>query len=348
MKKTLTLIMALVMALAVIGCAPAAQEEPKEVTEYVAPDYSTVENAVKTGLSVQTSVAGSKDASASANGACVSDVAITAVTIGEDGVIDACVIDSVSATVEFDAAGQIVTDSSAEFLSKNELGDDYGMRVASSIGKEWDEQAAAFAAYCVGKTIDEIKGIAVNEGGAPADADLASSVTLYIGNFIAGVEDAVNKAEYRGASKGDALSLSVVSVVGFSKSASDSEDGNAQADTYTAALTMKDDVITGCVIDSVQAAVTMDNTGKLTSDMAAAIDSKQTLGDSYGMRAASGIGREWNEQADAFCDYIVGKTVADVNGIAVNQATAPTVADLAASVTIGIGNFQKLIEKAGK
>ena len=46
------------------------------------------------------------------------------------------------------------TDPATTFPSKNELGDNYGMKKASSIGAEWYEQAAAMAAYVEGKTLD--------------------------------------------------------------------------------------------------------------------------------------------------------------------------------------------------
>ncbi|MFR3921799.1 MAG: hypothetical protein ACLTYN_07290 [Dysosmobacter welbionis] len=44
------------------------------------------------------------------------------------------------------------------------------MGAVSSIGKEWNEQAA-FAAYVTGKTLDEVAGIAVDEATKPAEAD---------------------------------------------------------------------------------------------------------------------------------------------------------------------------------
>ena len=50
------------------------------------------------------------------------------------------------------------------FLAKNELAEGYGMKRASAIGKEWHEQAAALAKYVEGKTIDEVKTIAVDAG----------------------------------------------------------------------------------------------------------------------------------------------------------------------------------------
>ena len=82
--------------------------------------------------------------------------------------ITSMVIDAVQANVNFNAAGTITTDLSAAQPSKNELGADYGMGKVSSIGKEWDEQAAAFASYVTGKTVAEATGIAVTEEGNAA------------------------------------------------------------------------------------------------------------------------------------------------------------------------------------
>ena len=66
------------------------------------------------------------------------------------------------------------------------------------------------------------------------------------------------------------------------------------------------------------------------------------------MVAWGGAIAEWNEQAASFASYITGKTVADVQGIAIDEATKPTEADLATSVTISIGGFQALIAKAAQ
>ena len=91
-------------------------------------------------------------------------------------------------SLTFDGQGQLTGDAAAPVLSKNQLGADYGMIVASSIGKEWYEQAEAFSAYVTGKTLDEVAGIAVDEAARPADADLSASVTISIGGFQALLE----------------------------------------------------------------------------------------------------------------------------------------------------------------
>ena len=76
------------------------------------------------------------------------------------------------------------------------------------------------------------------------------------------------------------------------------------------------------------------------------MQTKNQLGENYGMKAWGGAVAEWNEQAASFASYVTGKTAADVAGIAVNEKTAPTEADLSSSVTIAIGGFQALIAKA--
>lgn len=324
MRKVISLILCLML---VLTCIPAMAEDAV---------------AVKTGLSFVTDLSSSKDGTAQAN------IALTAVTVDDNGVIDACVIDYIQAKITFDETGKLTTDKATEFQSKNELGDAYGMRVASSIGAEWNEQAAAFAAYCVGKTIDELKGVAVTDAGKAADADLAASVTLALSEFLPGVEDAVNNAQHMGAKKGDALKLVQATNMASSKDATADAAGLAQAYATVAALTLNGETISSCTIDAVQANVNFDATGKVTSDVTAAVQSKNTLKEGYGMKVASAIGKEWYEQAAGYCAYVTGKTLTEVAGIAVNEGGYPTDADLTATTTMGIGDFQKLIEKASK
>ena len=303
---------------------------------------------VKTGLAVIPNLGSSKDATAEKDGTAQSEILLVAVTVDDGGVIDSCVIDMIQAKINFNTSGALTTDPATMFPSKNELGDGYGMRKASSIGKEWNEQAAALADYAVGKTIDELKGIAVDGDGKPTDADLSASVTLYIGGFVDGIEAAVNNASHMGASKGDKLSLSSETNMSKSKDASAEGDGLAQAYATFAAVTFDGDTVTSCYIDAVQANVNFDTAGHITTDLTAAPKTKNELGDDYGMRKASSIGKEWNEQAAGFCAYVTGKTVAEIKGLAVDESGKAADADLAASVTVGIGEFQALIEKAAR
>ena len=88
-----------------------------------------------------------------------------------------------------------------------------------------------------------------------------------------------------------------------------------------------------------------DISGTITADLTAPVQTKNELGENYGMVAWGGAVAEWNEQAASFAAYVTNKTAADVAGIAVEEGK-PTEADLVSSVTIRIGDFQALIAKA--
>ena len=125
------------------------------------------------------------------------------------------------------------------------------------------------------------------------------------------------------------------------------EEGTAQADAIIAAVTMEGDTITSCLLDAVQPKVTFDSSGKITGDLTAPTPTKNQLGRDYGMHKASSIDKDWGEQATAFASYVTGKTLEQVAGIAVDEYQKPTQADLTASVTLSIGEFQSLLAKAG-
>ena len=305
-------------------------------------------SALKTGLYIATNTSKSKDVNGEVEGLAQYDVTIIAVLVDDNGVIVDCVIDGITASVEFNGEGQLVTDLATDILTKNELGEDYNMKAWGGAIAEWDEQAAAFADYITGMTVEEVKGIAIDESTKPTDADLTSSVTIAIGGFIPAVEAAVNNAQHLGAQSGDELKLAVISTIGNSKSADGENAGEAQLYTNVSAITMKDEIITSCVIDAVQAKIGFDATGTITSDVTAPVQTKNELGENYGMVEWGGAIAEWNVQAASFAAYVTGKTAAEVAGIAVDENTKPTDADLATSVTIKIGDFQALIAKAAQ
>ncbi len=309
---------------------------------------SVAEGAVKTGLSVMVTMSDSKNADGDNAGEAKYDITVVAVSVDDKGVIDSCLIDSIPATVKFDATGVITSDLAAEILTKNELGEAYGMKLYGGAKYEWNEQAAALAEYAEGKTIAELKNGAVGEDGKAVDADLASTATIYLGGYVSAIEEAVKQAQHLGAKKGDELRLATMSSVGSSKNVDGDNAGLAQLDSDFVVLTMKDDVITSCYLDSVQVKVNFDATGAITTDLKADVLTKNELGEAYGMKLYAGSAYEWNEQAAALAKYVTGKTIEGVTGIAVDDRTAPTDADLASTVTIAVGGYKALIEKAGK
>ena len=355
MKKALFALIALLLATAMLtGCmgTPVVVNDctcPSEgQTTPTEPTAPVSEGAVKTGLAVITTAADSTSATAEAAGAVKLDSTLVAVTVDDEGIITSCAIDSIPATVNVDATGTITSDLTAAVPTKNELGENYGMVAWGGAIAEWDAQVAALCSYAVGKTVEQLKNGAIDETGkAPEGSELASSATIYLGGFVSGIEAAVNNATHLGAEAGDELKLVTLNKLSSSTNATAEAAGCVQLDGDIAALTVKDGIITSCIIDSVQAKVNFDTTGAITSDLTAQIPSKNQLGENYGMVAWGGAIAEWNVQAASFASYVTGKTADQVAGIAINEATKPADgSDLASSVTISIGGFQALIAKA--
>ncbi|MHC1695278.1 MAG: hypothetical protein AB9835_08400 [Eubacteriales bacterium] len=152
---------------------------------------------VKTGLGQNISIAKSKDAG-EADGTAQVDTVMAAVSVDSSGKLTGVSIDSAQQKVAFDASGKITADLTAEQKTKKELGDAYGMKKASGIGKEWYEQINALEGWMKGKTLAEIKAMktTTNEGKTLTDeADLKSSVTIDVSPYIAAVEEAVGNAK---------------------------------------------------------------------------------------------------------------------------------------------------------
>ena len=284
-----------------------------------------VEGAVKTGLSVVTAIEIDEAA-----GKASYDVTFAAVNVDDNGVITACAFDSLGADVALDA----IAEANGEVKTKHELGFDYGMVAYNASTMEWFQQADALAEYAVGKTLEELKNGAVGESGYAQDADLAASATIYLGGYVSAIEEAVANAKHLGASAGDELKLAAVSKLA---------EGTLNCDV--AVLTLADGVITSCFLDSLQASLNVAEDGTVS---AGNVLTKNELGYDYGMVAYNASTMEWFEQAEGFAAYITGKTPAEVNGIAVDESTYPTDADLTASCTIAIGGFQALIAKAAQ
>ena len=139
--------------------------------------------ADKLGLGISTSIGKSKDA-ADEDGLIEASSSYVATTFDASGKITSCIVEGSNSDVKFTAKGKITSDLNAAPPTKRELGSSYGMAKASSIKKEWFEQADALGKYVVGKTADEVKGIAINDKGGATDAELASSVTISISGYI--------------------------------------------------------------------------------------------------------------------------------------------------------------------
>ncbi len=341
MKKFTAIISVILCLCMLVACGNTGNETPNT------PD--TNETALKTGLALVATANESFNATADKNGEGKYDLTFVAVLVDDEGVICDCIIDGIATSIKFDANGVITSDLTGFVKTKNELGADYGMVAWGGAIAEWDAQAAALAKFAIGKTVADFKNGAIDETGkAPAGSDLASSATIYLGGYVSAIEKAVANAEHLGAKSGDTLKLAAISARDDSANATAEKAGTTSLETTVTALTLNNGVITSCAFDAVQANVSFDATGVVTSDVTAAFKTKNELGADYGMVAWGGAIAEWDAQAAAFAKYVTGKTAAEVSGIAVNENKVPTDADLTSSVTIGIAEFKALVAKAAK
>ena len=333
MKKTLSVLIVLVLLFAVGG-----------VTVGLADDAS-----VKTGFAVVSGFHGTQDATADADGVVTVYPMYAGVMVDMDGKIVKCVIDSYQAKVTFDAAGMITSDLTAPIKSKVELGDAYGMKARSELGKEWYEQAAAFAEYCVGLTAEEVAAIPMDESGHASGDDVRSGATITVSEIIKAVVAACENAQDLGAMASDKLGVAAeVEVASRSKDATADEDGAGYAYAYYTATTFDaDGKITSCVLNASQFSANFNNKGQITTDLETPQYDKQTLGDDYGMKARSGIGKEWYEQANFFADYVKGMTAEEVVNMAVTDGYAAD-ADVLAGTTVHVMDFQAVIAMAAE
>ena len=109
--------------------------------------------------------------------------------------------------------------------------------------------------------------------------------------------------------------LAIVANAKDSKSATAEEAGEAKYDVTMVAVLVDDNgVIQDCIIDGIAASVQFDNKGALVTDAAVAPQTKNELGEDYGMVAWGGAVAEWDEQAAALASFAVGKTVEELHG----------------------------------
>lgn len=158
-----------------------------------------VEGAAKVGLGVVTSTMKSKAAEGDKNALAQINTTISMVATDDQDKVAKVIVDVVQNKVEFDAEGKIVTDTTVETKTKKDLGDEYNMKGASAIGKEWFEQMEAFEEWMIGKSKDEIQGLKVkerdeNHKAVPDVPELETSVTITVGDYQMAVSKAIDNA----------------------------------------------------------------------------------------------------------------------------------------------------------
>ena len=141
-----------------------------------------VKDVASVGSAILTEVSG-KDATAEKSGEAKASSTYGVVALDKEGKVVFTQTDEAQNVVKFTTAGALDGEAMA-VPTKGEKKDEYGMKKASAIGKEWFEQNQAFDEWTVGKTSNEISGMKVttNEGGktVTADKDLMTGCTMGI------------------------------------------------------------------------------------------------------------------------------------------------------------------------
>ncbi|AOT72116.1 hypothetical protein [Geosporobacter ferrireducens] len=366
MKKTLSVVLVLMLTFALLaGCsspsAPATTPEPAPAPE--APSDDT--GIVKIGLGHITTIDKSKDLGVDKDGKDVLplgqvDTIIAAVAFDKDGKVVKVTIDNAQTKVNFDKDLQVTSDLKAEYKTKVELGDAYGMINASSIKKEWYQQIAELEKWMIGKTVDEIKAMKTVEKDAshpavPDVPELTSLVTVSVEGYIAAVEEAFKTAVEV---QPGAVSLGLGHNIAIDKSKGYSaKDGQevlplAQVDTVmTATAFDKDGKVVGTLIDNAQTKVNFDKEGKVTTDRKGEFKTKVELGDAYGMINASSIKKEWYQQIAELSKWMVGKSVDEIKAMKTVEKDAshpavPDVPELTSLVTVSVEHYIEAVAEA--
>lgn len=168
MKKVFAVGLASVLAVSFAACSNGASSND-----------SGEAATVKTGLAVVSSVSDVEETTLTI------DSVAAAVLVDADGKIVQIKIDEAQTQPDLTVDDGNVTD----LRTKLEKQDDYAMKSASPIGKEWYEQANAFETWAVGKTADEVQA-GIGDDGYPTDADLSAGCTILISSIAQNVADA--------------------------------------------------------------------------------------------------------------------------------------------------------------
>ncbi len=363
MKKAAVVIAAAILLMSVVGCGDNGIDNGTESTADESNSVSTdgeTEKAeenfdYKLGLGVIS------NAGESIKGNVLVVNTAAAVVMTADGTIVKCYIDCIENSVP--VMNGVITDDvmNTDFSSKREMGDAYNMKPMSAIGKEWYEQADAFEAYVIGMTADEVLGIKTGETDKSGkhraeDETLYAGCTIDIRDFVKAVHSAASDERAKGfnAENTDEINIGLHLKSYFDKStrsySEDMESGSVAVYTDIGAVaTDKEGALYAAINDIAEPSVSFDAEGNIIAGNSDIVRTKRMLGDEYGMKKYSPIGREWYEQAEYFCEFIKGKNGVEVNSLGTKLSDGKMIAaddTLYAGCTVAIDGFKDIISRA--
>jgi hypothetical protein len=316
-KKTLVIVAAVVVVLAVVLAVVflGGNKTPTPATE----------KEYKLGMGLEIGTMNNTEVSAT----------VATVVLDNAGKIVACRVDAIQNKFTLAEDGTFTIGNTK---TKVELGYNYNMAafghslIGNEKAKEWFEQGAAFEAWVVGKTANEIKNMklqTMSNGYVIADeADLLNAgCTISIEELRDAVVKACNDAQ--GVSFKTAgtftLGLAANSADSDSKAATEEADGAIQVYSDIACTVVADGKILATLNDAIQPKVTFDATGAVTGTSFKG--TKRELKEGYNMAAFghSLVGNEkvveWYLQSAAFSAHVTGMTKAQLKAMPTQTAS---------------------------
>ncbi len=177
------------------------------------------------------------NASGNINGKGQLTTTAAAVLLDSNSRIVKCSIDTAETLAEYTSSGKYILSEASK--TKYELGNDYGLKKASGINKEWYEQIDALCELVKGKTLDEIRTLVADSGKGNSDV-INAGCTIVVSDFIYALEEAIKSASAADATADSAISLKISTVQSGKDAASGSEGYNELKATITANALDKD------------------------------------------------------------------------------------------------------------
>ena len=168
MKKFLALAAALALSFSVTACSVDNDNNAADTID---------RTTYKVGVGSYTTTEDSSSSVEDSSGKGVVSTTYATVIFDENDIIRKIYIDEVESKIYFDSKGHLDESKNNKVVrSKRELGDEYGMKAASNIGKEWYEQINSLEDYLVGKNIRNISDFVTNNGYYGTENDYANSL----------------------------------------------------------------------------------------------------------------------------------------------------------------------------
>ena len=303
MKKILAIALCLCMVLCAVACG------------------GTKEAEYKLGMGIVVNMDSSKTGNAQV------DATVATVVTDAEGKIVACRIDVAQNKM---AVADGAVDTAKTFQTKMELGDAYGMAPVgidndgNGVCKEWYEQAKAFEAYVVGKTGTEVAALETQEAGghqiAVDKALLDAGCSMQITDFMAAVAKACADEQGMSFKTAATFTLGVAAKTTAAESTAATAEAEGVVKMYTdfAAAVIADGKIIATLNDAIQPQIKINAAGEIVEK--SFTETKRNLKEGYNMATYgasmdnNGDGQvlEWYVQSQAFSNFVVGKTGAEV------------------------------------